>query len=145
MSLPIFGFINELDFNHPACVVVFHYCFCLHAPNDIWWWAFHTSIGQMYIYFGEVPVQIFCALFFFVFSGLDAQHMEVPRLGVEYDLQLLACTTATTMWDQSHVWNLQWSSEQCQILNRLSRARDWTHIFMNLSQVCDCWATIGTS
>ena len=29
------------------------------------------------------------------------RHMEVPRLGVELELQLLACTTATAMPDLS--------------------------------------------
>ena len=33
--------------------------------------------------------------------------MEVPRLGVESELQLLACTTATATQDLSHVCDLQ--------------------------------------
>ena len=33
--------------------------------------------------------------YFFVFLGLHLQRMEVPRLGVQSELQLLACTTAT--------------------------------------------------
>jgi len=32
--------------------------------------------------------------FFFFFLGLYLQHMEVPRLGVELELQLLAYVTA---------------------------------------------------
>ena len=32
----------------------------------------------------------FCFCLFFVFLGLHAQHMEVLRLGVELELQLLA-------------------------------------------------------
>ena len=32
---------------------------------------------------------------YFVFLGPHPWHMEVPRLGVESELQLLACTTAT--------------------------------------------------
>jgi len=35
--------------------------------------------------------------FFFLLLGLHLQHMEVPRLGVESELQLLAYTTATAM------------------------------------------------
>ena len=31
------------------------------------------------------------------------QHVEVPRLGVELELQLLAYTTATAMQDPSHI------------------------------------------
>ena len=33
--------------------------------------------------------------------------MEIPRLGVESDLQLLTYTTATAMQDLSHVCDLQ--------------------------------------
>ena len=55
-------------------------------------------ICQMYIYFGVVPAQNFCAFFLLllVFSGLDPWHMEVPSLQVEEELQLLAYATATT-------------------------------------------------
>ena len=49
-------------------------------------------------------------LFFFVFLG--QYYMEVPRLGVKSELQLLAYTTTTTMPDQSHVCNLHHSSRQ---------------------------------
>ena len=34
-----------------------------------------------------------------VFLGLHQRHMEVPRLGVESELQLPASTTATAMWE----------------------------------------------
>ena len=37
------------------------------------------------------------SLFFFSFLGPHPQHMEVPRLGVESELQLPAYTTATAM------------------------------------------------
>ena len=38
-------------------------------------------------------------------------HMEVPKLGVELDLQLLVYTTATAMPDLSHIYNLHQSSQ----------------------------------
>ena len=41
--------------------------------------------------------------FFFVFLGPHPQHTEVPRLGVESELQLPAYPTATATWDPSHV------------------------------------------
>ena len=56
--------------------------------------------------------------------------MEVPRLGVESELQLQAYTTATAMQDPNHICNLHQSSQQCQILNLLSKARDQTHILI---------------
>ena len=39
----------------------------------------------------------------FGFLGLYLQHMDVPRLGVELELQLLAYTIASAMWDPSCV------------------------------------------
>ena len=39
----------------------------------------------------------------FAFLGPHPQHMEVPRLGVELELYLLAYTTATAMPDLSHI------------------------------------------
>ena len=62
--------------------------------------------------------------------------MEVPRLGVESELQLLAYTTATAMPNLSHVCDLRHSSQQCQLLNPLSEARDRIHILMHTSWVC---------
>jgi len=45
----------------------------------------------------------FFLFFFFVFLGLHLWHMEVPRLGVNSELQqLLAYTTATAMLDLSY-------------------------------------------
>ena len=38
---------------------------------------------------------------YFVFLGLHLLHMEVPRLGVESELQLPAYATATAIHDQS--------------------------------------------
>ena len=61
--------------------------------------------------------------------------MEVPRLEVESELQLLAYTTATATQDPSHVCGLHHSSWQCRILNPLSEARDGTHILMDTNQV----------
>ena len=49
--------------------------------------------------------------------------MEVPRLWVQLELQLLAFATATAMQDPSHVCNLHHSSRQHQILNPLSEGQ----------------------
>ena len=75
----------------------------------------------------EVPLTFLVKLFFlffFFFLGQHLQHMEVPRLGLKLELQLLACATATATWDLSQVCDLHHSSQQCQILNPLSKARD---------------------
>ena len=60
--------------------------------------------------------------------------MEVSKLGVESELQLSTYATATAMWDLSHVCDLYHTHGQCQILNQVSKARDWAHIHMNTIQ-----------
>ena len=52
--------------------------------------------------------------------------MEIPRLGVELELQLLVCTIATATSDPSRICNLHHSSRQHHILNPQSKARDQT-------------------
>ena len=76
--------------------------------------------------------------YFFVFLGPNLWHMEVPRLGVELDLQLPAYATATATRDPSCVCHLHLSPWQHWILNPLSEARDGTHVLMHTSQVCYC-------
>ena len=63
--------------------------------------------------------------------------MEVARRGVESELQLPAYTTATATAtpDPRCVWDLHHSSQQCQVLNLLSKARDRTRILMDSSWV----------
>ena len=84
--------------------------------------------------------------FFFVFLGPHPQPMEVPRLGVQSELQVPAYTTATatTTWDQSHVCNLHHSSRPHRILNPLSKARNWTRNLMFLVGFVNHWAIMGT-
>jgi len=50
--------------------------------------------------------------------------MEVPRLGVKTELQLLACGTGIATPDLSHICDLHHSSQQHLTLNPLSKARD---------------------
>ena len=71
--------------------------------------------------------------------------MEVPKLAVESELQVLAYTTATVTQDLSYICYLYHSSWQSQILNPLSEARDKTHktcILMNTSWIGFHWATM---
>ena len=66
----------------------------------------------------------YCPSPLFFFLELHLWHMEVPGLGTESELQLMAYSTATATRDPSHVCSLHQSSWQCQILNPLSEARD---------------------
>ena len=59
------------------------------------------------------------------------QHVEVPRLGVKLKLQSKASTTATATSDPSHGCELHHGSQQCQILNPLSKASDGTRVLMD--------------
>ena len=90
-------------------------------------------------------VCLFCfVLFCLVFLGPHPWHMEVIRLGVESELQLLAYTTAIATRDLSCVCNLHHSPWKCRILNSLSNACDQICILMDASQIRFHWATMGT-
>ena len=71
--------------------------------------------------------------------------MEVPRLGVELELQLPAYALAIAMPDPSHICDLHCSSRQCPILNPLSGARDQIHILVDTSWVCNPLSHNGNS
>ena len=47
------------------------------------------------------------------------------------------------MPDLRLIYDLHHSLWQCQILNTLSEARDWTCILMDAGQIRFCWATMG--
>ena len=81
---------------------------------------------------------------FFLF-GPHLQHMEVPRLGVELELQLPNYTTATATLDPSCTNDLYHSLQQCRILNPLSEARDRTRILMETNQVLNLLSHNGNS
>ena len=79
---------------------------------------------------------IYFSFFFFFFLGPPLRHMEVPRLGVESELQLPATATATATPDLSHVCDPHHSSQQHQAPNPLSEARDGTHNPVVPSWIC---------
>ena len=71
---------------------------------------------------------------FFFFVGLYLQHMEVPRVGTESELQELAYATGTATQDPSCVFDLHHSSQQRRMLNPLSEARNGIFILMDTSR-----------
>ena len=90
-------------------------------------------------------LSFFLSFFFFLLfraTPTAPQHMEVPRLGADSELQLPAYATATATWDSSRVCDLHHTC--CQTLNPLIEARDWTRILMDTSLTRFHWATIGT-
>ena len=70
--------------------------------------------------------------------------MEVPRLGVKLELQMLAYTTATGKQDLSRTCDLHHNSQQCQVPDLLSEARDRICILMDTRQICFRCTTMGT-
>ena len=69
--------------------------------------------------------------------------MDGSRLGIQWELQLPAYAIATATGDLSHVCDLHHSSQQRQILNPLSEARDRTHHLMVPSRICFCYGMMG--
>ena len=72
-------------------------------------------------------------LFYFVFLpflGPLPRYIEIPRLGVQSELQPPAYARATATRDPSHICSLHHSSRQRRILNPLGKARDRTRNLM---------------
>ena len=82
--------------------------------------------------------------FSFYFLGPHPEHMEVPRLGVESELQLSAYARATATPDPSLIFDLHHSSQQRQVLNPLIEARDRTQNLMVPNQIGFHCTTTGT-
>ena len=64
----------------------------------------------------DIYTKIYTYLFIYLFwfLGPHLQHVEVSRPGVESELQLPACTTATATQDPSHICDLHHSPQQGQ-------------------------------
>ena len=82
-------------------------------------------------------------VFYFFFLGPHLWHMDVPRLRVELELQLLAYTTAVP--DPNHIFNLGCSLWQGRMLHPMSKARDQTCILMDTSGVLSLLSQNGNS
>ena len=86
--------------------------FLLHVPSMAFLCfaepSFRNSV--MCYWFKFTFFFFFFFFFFFLLLGPHPLHMEVPRLGVEWKLQLPAYTTTTAMPDVSCVCNLHHSS-----------------------------------
>ena len=87
---------------------------------------------------------IWSFIIYLVFLGPYPGHTEVPRLGVQSELQLPAYTTVTATQDRSLVCNPHHSSRQCQIPSPLNEARDQIRYLMVPSRIWFCCATTGT-
>ena len=70
--------------------------------------------------------------------------MQVPRLGLKSELQLLAYTTAAAMPDLSCICDLCCNLWPHQILNPLSEAKDGIHILMDTRRLLNLLSHTGT-
>ena len=84
----------------------------------------------MYLYYLWFFLHTFVDISRYLSSFFWGEGEEIPRLGIESELQLLAYAIATQ--DLSCICDLQHRPWQRQSLNPLSRARDWIHILMIL-------------
>ena len=84
-----------------------------------------TPLSQVYFHF-YIFLDLSCYFFFplLFFLRLHLQHMEVPGLGVESELQLPAHATATATPSWSRIGRLRHSFRQGHILDPLIEARD---------------------
>ena len=82
------------------------------------------------------------AFFFFVFLGPNPCHMEVRKQGVD-SVAAGLCHSHSIVVSKLCLW-LHHSSQQRQIFNPLSKARDQTRVCMDTSWGHYCWAMMGT-
>ena len=123
---------------------IFKHCKYFKYQTDIDYSKIISLFAKLIPEWAQIWNQIFFFFFFFCFLGPHPLRMEVPRLGIELELQLPAYATATAARDLSHIYDLHHSSQHCWILNPPSKARDWTLFLMYSSWVCYHRATMGT-
>ena len=108
----------------------------------------HVILAVTYQILQFMLLQVFSFFSFsfsFCFLGPHPRHMEVPSLGVQSELQLLAYVTYTATPDLSHVFDLHHSSRQCQTHSPVSKARDRTCNLMVPSRNLFHWAMSGNT
>ena len=96
----------------------------------------------------------FVFVFVFCFLGPYPQHMEVPRLGVESELQLPSCTTATVMPDpqptegqglNSHPRGYQLGSLPLSHNGNSCKGRFYSwYLWGNCCYFCQTWSLLVT-
>ena len=102
---------------------------------------FGTSYLLSYISVCSPLKQIFLFCFVFFFLGPYLWHMEVPRVGAESELQLLAYATATAMQDPSCICDLHCALQQCQSFFTFSFS--FSFFFCLFAISCGIWKFPG--
>ena len=84
----------------------------------------------------------FCFFLLFVFWATPAAYGSSQAGGqISFSCQPMPQSQQHQIWD---VCNLHRNSKQCQILNPVSGARDWTCVLMDTNYIHYHWATMGT-
>ena len=107
-------------------------CTWLVRPSKTWGRGWHL-----------IPVLGAGLGFSFFFLGPHLWHVEVPRLRIKLEVQLLACAIVTQ--DPNHICNLRCSLWHHRILNPMSEAREETHVLMDTSWVLNPLSHNGNS
>ena len=105
------------------------------GPFTFWNGLHSISLNKSFFF------NLFIFIFYiFAFSGSHLQHMEVPRLGVKSELQLLAYATATAMPNLSCIY------DSCNLgsLNYWARSGIKPTSSWILVGFLICWVTMGT-
>ena len=109
----------------------------------------YPELSLLWISYQNSPSFIHSFIHSFVYSFIlfraTPMHMEVSRLGVKLELQLLACTTATAMPDPNYICDLYHILQQCWILNSLSEAGDGTCILTHAGWFLNSLSHSGNS
>ena len=134
--------ISTVSFS-PSSSKSIYACKCIHTWMHTYMRTrIHTCIHK-YVHTIHLCIHICMSIvlflystYFFFFLQLHLQHIEVPRLGVKSELQLQACTTATTPPNLSHIFDLGHNLQQHQILNTLRETRDQMHILTDTMLGC---------
>ena len=104
------------------------------------WWNPASTLARPPVGLAGTDLSLLClSLSLSVLAQLPTP-MEIPRLGVELELQLPAYTRGTATWDPSCVCSLHHSSQQRRTLNPPSEARDQTCVLMDACQIHFRWA-----
>ena len=131
-----FFILNNIQSHTQLCKLKHRFLLWPNVTTFLWsvfFWPQSSSSYSSGIY---PPWDFFLSFLFFLsfffwgggcFLGPPPQHMEITRLGVEWELPAYATAPATQ--DLSRVW-------PTPQLNPLSKARDQTHILMHPRRVC---------
>ena len=102
-----------------------------------------ASCWNPFVPIHKEPELFFLFLFFCLFSAAPVAYGGSQARG---RIRAVAASLhqATTMLDPSRICNLHHSSQHCWILIPLGKARDWTCVLMDATQIRSHWAMTGT-